>query len=282
MKKLWRVLYPIAIYMGITMVISVGSLLLIMVLTGVRMASGADVDMDDALEIYNQCVLLITMVSALVTLPLHLWLFKRDRIMRADVKNPWKCGKNWGFLILLGIGACIAGNNLITLSGLDVLFQGYEAVSDGIFSNPMWFQILSVGIVIPIVEELTFRALGYRRLRDSMSFYWAAVISALCFGVFHGNVVQGVYAFGLGYLMAWVYERYDSFAAPVLLHCIANTVSVLLTMTALGEVFYHNTVTLWISTIIMILLTAGCIRFITQRVTRRQEIEETMYKEEDL
>lgn len=282
MRKFWRVLYPIAIYMGITLIIGVGTLLFLMVMMAMRAAGDVDGAMEAALEIYNQSVLLITMVSALVALPLHLWFFKRDRIMRADTKNPWKCGKEWFFVVLLGIGACIAGNNLITLSGLDILFKGYEAVSDGIYSSPIWLQLLAAGLIIPVVEELTFRALGFRRLRDSMSFYWSAAISALCFAVFHGNVVQGVYAFGLGWLMAWVYERYDSFGAPVLMHCSANIVSVLLTMTVIGEVIYRNTLTLWISTILMILLTAGCIRFIVQHVVRRQEIEETIYKEENL
>ena len=282
MRKFWRVLYPIGIYMGITLAISVGIMLMLLVVTGVRAAGGADVDMQDAVDLYSRWILLITMVCAVITLPIHIWFFRRDQIMRADVRNPWVCGDHWIYLVFLGIGACIAGNNLITLSGIDVLFKGYETVSDDIYGSPVWLQLLAAGLIVPVVEELTFRALGFRRLRDSMSFTWSAVISALCFAVFHGNVVQGVYAFGLGYLMAWVYERYDSFAAPVLLHCTANIMSVFLTITFIGDVVYRNTLTLWISTVLMILLTAGSIRFITQRVVRPQMVEENMYKEENL
>lgn len=262
MRKFWRVLYPIGIYTGITLVVSFGALLIILAATFLWTVNPDLSFMYAALTIYNQNILLITLLSAIITLPIHIWFFRRDRIMRADDRNPWKLGGNCIYLVILGIGACIAGNNLVTLSGIDLFFKGYEEVSDQLFSSPVWLQMIGVGIVIPIVEELTFRALGFRRLRDHMSFFSAAMISALCFGVFHGNVVQGIYAFALGYLMAWVYERYDSFMAPVLLHCAANIASVLLTLTAVGELVYRNSITIWISTIVMIILTAGCIRYI--------------------
>lgn len=282
MRKFCRVLYPIAIYMGISMVISIGVMLSTVIMSTARAVGDVEAAMEEAQALYFQNILLVTMVCAVITLPIHLWFFKRDRIMRADVKNPWLCKNNWGYLIFLGISACIAGNNLIVLTGIDRLFKGHEIVVDGIYQSPVWLQLLAVGIIIPVVEELTFRALGFRRLRDSMSFYWSAVISAICFAVFHGNVVQGVYAFVLGYLMAWIYERYDSFGAPVLVHCSANIVSVLLTISRIGNIIYRNTMTLWISTILMILLAAGCIRAISQRVVRRQVIDETIFKEENL
>jgi len=55
---------------------------------------------------------------------------------------------------------------------------------------------------------------------------WVAVIiSALMFGLYHGNLVQGIYAFIMGCLLALVYEWTGSFAAPVLFHMIANHLS---------------------------------------------------------
>ena len=55
---------------------------------------------------------------------------------------------------------------------------------------------------------------------------WVAVmISALLFGLYHGNLVQGIYAFIMGCLLALVYEWTGSFVAPVLFHMIANHLS---------------------------------------------------------
>jgi len=47
-------------------------------------------------------------------------------------------------------------------------------------------------------------------------------ISALLFGVFHGNIVQGIYGTLMGLLIAYVYEKYDNFIAPVIIHVAAN------------------------------------------------------------
>lgn len=267
MKTIWRLFYPIAIYVGITSAISVGGMLLIaaFLTIGLVRAEGADL-MTEAAVIYNQNILLITLVSAVISIPILGWFFHRDQMMRGESTKIQNLNKSYIYLVILGISACIAGNNLITLSGIDQVFKGYEEVSDNLYQSPIWQQLIGVGIVIPVVEELTFRALGFRRLRDHMSFYWAAAVSALCFGVFHGNLVQGLYAFLLGYLMAWTYETYNSFLAPVIFHCSANMISILLTLTVAGDLLYRNQMTIWITTVTAAVLTAGCICYTARYV----------------
>ena len=87
---------------------------------------------------------------------------------------------------------------------------------------------MTVIIVVPVVEELVFRALGFYRLREYMVFFPAAVISGVVFGVFHGNAYQGIYAFLLGIGFAYVYECYRSILAAILMHMAANGFSVFL------------------------------------------------------
>ena len=53
---------------------------------------------------------------------------------------------------------------------------------------------------------------------------WAVLVSSLLFGVYHGNVVQGVYGFLMGILFALVYDRYKNFYLAVIMHAIVNFV----------------------------------------------------------
>lgn len=57
----------------------------------------------------------------------------------------------------------------------------------------------------------------------------AVIVSALFFGAFHGNLVQFVYAFIIGLMLAYVYEKFKTIWAPVIFHIGANLISVLIT-----------------------------------------------------
>lgn len=63
------------------------------------------------------------------------------------------------------------------------------------------------------------------RLRQYCNVNLAIGISALLFAAFHGNIVQGIYAFVTGVLFAYVYEKYGSLKAPMIVHISANMLS---------------------------------------------------------
>ena len=75
-------------------------------------------------------------------------------------------------------------------------------------------QIVAAGVVMPIVEEYIFRGLMYNRMKDYMSANMAMIISSVIFGLYHGNLIQGVYGFVMGLLMIFVYEKYQTMLAP--------------------------------------------------------------------
>ena len=101
-------------------------------------------------------------------------------------------------------------------------------------SPPFLIQILGAGLVIPAAEEMIFRGLMFAPLRDRLAFWPAALISAALFGLYHGNLLQGVYAFLLGLVMAWLYERFQTLAAPWVFHAAANVTSIVIVNTGLG------------------------------------------------
>lgn len=129
--------------------------------------------------------------------------------------------------VLTGIGSCFFVNNIIILTGLTS--EAYENANRLLYQPALGIQIVAIGVLIPAAEEVIFRGLGYFRLRQRLSWFWAGILSAIYFGWYHGNIVQGVYAFIIGLLLAGVFEAYHSLWAPVCLHVAANLSSVLFT-----------------------------------------------------
>lgn len=63
------------------------------------------------------------------------------------------------------------------------------------------------------------------------------VFSGVVFGIYHGNLVQGIYASLLGIMLAWVTERSGTLLAPVIFHGIGNlAVFFLIDVAGLGSI----------------------------------------------
>lgn len=82
---------------------------------------------------------------------------------------------------------------------------------------------LYAGILGPIVEELIFRGAVLRSL-EKYGKVFAIVVSSILFGLFHGNLIQGIFAVLVGLVLAYVTEEY-SIKWAILLHIVNNTVS---------------------------------------------------------
>lgn len=138
------------------------------------------------------------------------------------------------FIMIFASAACIFLNNLITLSGISNYFDSVKEVNRSLFDEPLHRQLLTMGVVAPLAEELIFRSLLYGWLRKHMGFAAAAVGSSLLFAVYHMNPVQGLYAFFLGLLLASVYEKTGGFPASVWFHACANVTSIFFTALSAG------------------------------------------------
>ena len=88
--------------------------------------------------------------------------------------------------------------------------------------------VLIVGLVGPVAEEVFFRGFAYRAFKERFGVRVGVVLSALLFALIHGNPIALLPIFVAGVLLAWLYERTGSLAAPILLHCGNNLLSVLL------------------------------------------------------
>lgn len=79
-------------------------------------------------------------------------------------------------------------------------------------------------LAAPICEELIFRKLMLDRLRPYGDRF-AVMVSALAFGLLHGNFYQFLYAFALGCVFGYVVLRTGCVWQTMLLHALINGIS---------------------------------------------------------
>ena len=93
----------------------------------------------------------------------------------------------------------------------------------------------------------------------------AAILwSSLAFGIFHGNIVQGVYAFLVGLFFAWLMEHSQRILVPMVGHMAANLFVLLLEDGNLLEVIYGSVPMFLTITIISGMIFLCCFRIIKE------------------
>lgn len=82
--------------------------------------------------------------------------------------------------------------------------------------------LLAVMLLAPIGEELLFRGLILRYSDKYLPSWTAIIFQALIFGVYHGNIIQGVYAFLLGIVLGLLACKFKSVVPGIILHMSIN------------------------------------------------------------
>ena len=101
--------------------------------------------------------------------------------------------------------------------------------------------ILLAVIMAPIFEEIVFRGIIQKGLMNKGMKPWSAIIiSAVIFGLVHGNPWQFVGAVLLGSVLGLVYYKTKSLLLPILLHAFNNLCSALLIFYGKTESFAEN------------------------------------------
>ena len=159
----------------------------------------------------------------LIGVPVGLIFMNRTKVSKLAKSNL-------SFLQFVAIFAvCISFMYLGNIIGMFIT-NLYSSVSGNTVENPInnlifgrsiLLRIIIVSLIGPFVEELIFR----KFIIDRLNIYGekiAIFVSALLFGLFHGNLFQFFYAFFLGLIFGYVYLRYGKLLYTVLLHVIIN------------------------------------------------------------
>jgi len=109
------------------------------------------------------------------------------------------------------------------------IFEKYESIMESMMSGQNFIlEMVTVGILAPILEEIIYRGLIFDQLRRNIPLVPALVIQALIFGVVHLNIVQSSYAFLIGLLMGIALVRSGSILLPISIHMGMNLSGVVL------------------------------------------------------
>jgi len=122
-------------------------------------------------------------------------------------------------------------NYILYYLGITSISQSYNEVNKALYSVDIFFGLIFYGICSPLAEELLFRGIIYNRMKRVFPVVFSIIVSSLLFGVFHANIVQGIYGTLMGAFIAFMYEKYKDFKVPVLIHMVANIVVYVLTYT---------------------------------------------------
>ena len=96
------------------------------------------------------------------------------------------------------------------------------------FNNNLFFNFFLIIIVAPIIEEIVFRGLFYKTLKNFVPFVQASIISSLIFAIIHENILSLTILFLLSLYLTWIYERTNSILYSILTHSIFNFLNLLL------------------------------------------------------
>ena len=190
----------------------------------------------------NKYILLLNLIAGIISIPIFAFLMKRD-IDKERKEKTFKRYEKVNYLkylliIPFGLFSMEWANMFVSILQMfmpDFMLNSYTQTEQAIYGSSIVIQIMAAGIIAPIVEELVFRGLVYKRLTKITDIKIAAVLSAVLFGVYHNNWVQAPYAFIIGLLAVFLYERYKSVVAPILFHMSANLTSVILSMALTGN-----------------------------------------------
>ncbi len=155
---------------------------------------------------------------------------------------------------------------LITYINPDILSSYNDMINNSFGSSLGMFNIISVALLAPIAEELAFRGFGMSMIApisyyikksnytnqksittastnpasynmdDSVKPYTLCIlIISILFGLYHGNIVQILYAFPMGILLGYFTVLFSSIIPSILLHITINTSAYLL-----PDILYHT------------------------------------------
>ena len=191
---------------------------------------------------------IVNALAAVVLLGVLLvWLTVNHRgwleVMRLPEPGSWL--REIGTAVVFGAGLAFAINVVIGR----ILEAILEAFSDAPVSAPpqvgedlsavgVAFTILYAVVIAPIGEELFFRGVLFRAIRDRHTFWIGAVGSGVAFGLIHfipdsaaDSALLMLGMFFTGVSLCYLYERRGTIVSPVVAHVTYNVLVLTLILT---------------------------------------------------
>lgn len=229
-----KALLYFGIYFGFQQIISIIFAFAISFMYGMEVALKGEVIAEQAL--LNQILMdkllnmqgYIIIISAILTIITLFIIFKIRKRKFGEKLQINKIKSNSIVpIVLFGIALNLFIVLILNLLPEELLSE-YAQSSNALIGNNLIIGFFAIVIFAPIIEEIIFRALMYTNLKKAMPTALAILISAIIFGLCHGQFIWIIYATVIGIIFNIVFIRYKSVVANVLLHSVFNLTSFLL------------------------------------------------------
>ena len=194
-------------------------------------------------------ILIITLISAIIFIPIFYLVFKKYK-----KENNYNL-KYTLLPIVLGITISLIYN--ITLFNLNNLINFTDIFE--ISNIPIIIEIICAGMIGPVIEELVFRGIVYNKLKEFNKPMKSIILASIIFAIFHTNAINMLYAFGVSFMFIYLYEKYKTLKAPILMHMSLNITIILMIRLIVHNYMFFNLYLLIVSIIILLIIKKVCI-----------------------
>lgn len=135
----------------------------------------------------------------------------------------------------VGVTVLVLPMALLLRTSTDVLLNLFQRPSEiqpalhiikvSISNGQLVYAGLAAILIAPVAEEILFRGILYRALRERGWPRTALVGTSVLFGAIHGHLPSFVALSFLGWVFALLYDRTSNLLAPILAHSAFNTVN---------------------------------------------------------
>ncbi len=132
-----------------------------------------------------------------------------------------------GLSAVSGIWLGLAEEYMQELPIISESLESFDQTWSTLGSEAYIWELLSIVIVGPIVEELLFRGVVFHYLEKVRRKWFPILLSAAAFGLWHREPVQIVYAAVIGVMYGMLYFKTRDLRVTILLHVFNNFLSTL-------------------------------------------------------
>ena len=233
--QIWYIAYPFLLYYAVS----------IIVMSLCTMIIGGD----------RSHFVACQLITTIVTIPFMLPFYRQDRALAGrDIIRDWFTRERiFHAFTAIVVVACVsvALNNLISRTPLVTMSAGYQEANANFYGSTLVLELISSALMTPILEELVFRGIIFGRLKTMLPKIPAIVVSALIFAAVHLNIVQFIYAFLLGLVLAILMDRADHVYPAIIGHVTANLIAVLRTETGILAKTMDKSVFAWVVSVLL-------------------------------
>lgn len=209
----------LGLYLGIQIVGTIILMAYFMIAQGCSVWEAALAIYDDTILMWLTCVMHISFV-----LVFGFW-YKFGFVKKSKI--PFKrvySIRNVACFVVLGFGLQFCISYVLELVNIvfPAVMESYMNLLEMMDIGNSWLTVVVTVCLAPIGEELMFRGVIMSYARKVMPFVWANLLQAALFGVYHMNLVQGVYAFVMGLLLGYLVKKCDSLLASIGVHFAVN------------------------------------------------------------